>query len=52
MIGDHQRASHSAARCVTRPAYSSSRGAFDSYQFGRSHPAVSKKEAPSATSRA
>ena len=38
MIGDHQRASHSDSRRVTRSPYSSSRPAFDSYQTGRSQP--------------
>ena len=33
MIGDHQRDSHSASRRVTRSPYSSSSGAFDSYQL-------------------
>ncbi len=41
MIGDHQRASHSAWRGITRSPYSSSSGRLDSYQNGRSHPAVS-----------
>ena len=41
MIGDHQRASHSASRLVTRSPYSSTSGAFDSYQCGRSQPAAS-----------
>ena len=45
MIGDHQRDSHSASRRVTRSPYSSSRFAFDSYQFGRSQPAVSMNTA-------
>ena len=51
MIGDHQRESHSAGAAVERrtprPAC-----AFDSYQCGRSQPAVSKNTAPSAFSRA
>ena len=50
MIGDHQRASHSASRPLS--PYCSTSGAFDSYQSGRSHPAVSKNIAPSASSRA
>ena len=50
MIGDHQRESHSAARPLT--PYSSTSFAFDSYQCGRSQPAVSKNTAPSACSRA
>ncbi len=33
MIGDHQRASHSASRRVMRSPYSSSSGALDSYQL-------------------
>ena len=49
MIGDHQRASHSCSRPL-RPYFSTS-GAFDSYQNGRSQPAVSKNTAPSACSR-
>ena len=52
MIGDHQRASHSAVRRVTRSPYSSTSGALDSYQKGRSQPAASKKKAPSSFSRA
>jgi hypothetical protein len=52
MIGDHQRASHSASRRLIRSPYSSSSGAFDSYHCGRSHPAASKKTAPSSRSRA
>ena len=51
MIGDHQRASHSASRRPTRSPYSSSSGAFDSYHCGRSQPAASKKTAPSSCSR-
>ena len=51
MIGDHHRASHSASRGMTRSPYSSSSPAFDSYQFGRSHPAVSMNRAPSSFSR-
>ena len=47
MTGDHQRDSHSASRRVTRSPYSSSSGAFDSYQCGRSQPPVSKNIAPS-----
>ncbi len=43
MIGDHQRDSHSAGRCVIRSPNSSSSEAFDSYQNGRSQPAASKK---------
>ena len=39
MIGDHQRESHSASRPST--PYSSTSPAFDSYQCGRSQPAVS-----------
>ena len=38
MIGDHQRASHSASRRPTRSPNSSSSGAFDSYHCGRSQP--------------
>ena len=41
MTGDHQRDSHSAGRSISRPAYRSSRAAFDAYQNGRSHPTVS-----------
>ena len=52
MIGDHQRASHSASRSETRLAYSSSSGLFDSYQCGRSQPAASKNTASSSRSRA
>ena len=52
MIGDHQRASHSASRRPTRSPNSSSSGAFDSYHCGRSQPAASKKTAPSSRSRA
>ena len=51
MIGDHQRASHSASRGLIRSAYSSSSGAFDSYHCGRSQPAASKNTAPSSFSR-
>ena len=47
MIGLHQRESHSCSRGITRSPYSSRRSAFDSYQCGRSQPAVSKKNAPS-----
>ncbi len=50
MIGDHQRASHSAGRLCT--PYSSTSFAFDSYQCGRSQPAASKNTAPSSFSRA
>jgi hypothetical protein len=39
MIGDHQRASHSCSR-GSMP-YSSTSGAFDSYQWGRSQAAAS-----------
>ena len=53
MIGDHQRASHSALAAGDRASpYFASSGALDSYQCGRSQPAVSKKTAPSASSRA
>ena len=41
MIGLHQRASHSCSRGITASPYSSRRCALDSYQCGRSHPAVS-----------
>ena len=51
MIGDHQRDSHSASRFVTLSPYSSSNPAFDSYQFGRSHPAPSTNTALSSRSR-
>ena len=47
-MGDHQRESHSWGRSGIRSAYSSRRGAFDSYQWGRSHPPASKWTAPSA----
>ena len=47
MIGLHQRESHSCSRGITASPYSSRRSAFDSYQCGRSQPAVSKKKAPS-----
>ena len=47
MIGLHQRASHSCSRGITASPYSSRRPALDSYQNGRSQPAVSKKTAPS-----
>ena len=47
MIGLHQRESHSCSRGITASPYCSSRSAFDSYQCGRSQPAVSKKNAPS-----
>ena len=36
LIGDHQRASHSAGRSST--PYSSTSAALDVYQCGRSHP--------------
>src|SRR3981081_3159249 len=52
MIGDHQRASHSALRRVTRSPNSSSRSALDSYHCGRSQPAASKKTAPRPLPRA
>ena len=45
---DHQRASHSCSRGITRSPYSSSRAALDSYQNGRSQPAASKNTAPSS----
>ncbi len=51
MIGLHQRESHSCSRGITASPYSSSRPAFDSYQNGRSQPAVSKKTAPSCLLR-
>jgi len=50
MIGDHQRASHSAWRPST--PYSSTSPAFDSNHCGRSQPAASKKAASSAWWRA
>ena len=50
MIGDHQRASHSFSRGITRSPYSSSRSALDSYQYGRSQPTASKNIAPSFVS--
>ncbi len=52
MIGDHQRASHSAARGITRSPYSASSGSLAPYQYGRSQPAASKKTAPSSRWRA
>src|SRR5476651_2589363 len=52
MIGDHQRLSHSAERRVTLSPNSSSKGALESYHWGRSQPAASKKVAPSSRSRA
>ena len=52
MIGDHQRESHSASRGITRSPYSSTSGRLDSYQFGRSQPAVSKNLTPSSVWRA
>ncbi len=52
MMGDHQRASHSAGRGRARSPYPASSVRFDSYQCGRSQPAVSKNTAPSACSRA
>ncbi len=51
MSGDHQRDSHSASRGMTRSPYCASNGLFDSYQYGRSQPAVSKKTAPRSRSR-
>ena len=47
MIGLHQRESHSCSRGITASPYCSTRPALDSYQSGRSQPAVSKKTAPS-----
>ena len=47
MIGLHQRESHSCSRGITASPYWSTRWEFDSYQCGRSQPAVSKKNAPS-----
>ncbi len=47
MIGLHQRESHSCSRGITASPYFSTRPALDSYQNGRSQPAVSKKTAPS-----
>jgi hypothetical protein len=52
MIGDHQRASHSASRGLTRPSKSASSFSLEAYQCGRSQPAASKKTAPSSCSRA
>ncbi len=52
MIGDHQRASHSASRGRTRPSYSASSFSFEAYQCGRSQAAASKKTAPRSCSRA
>ena len=49
MIGDHQRASHSCSRGITRSPYSATRAALDSYQNGRSQPAASKNTAPCST---
>ena len=47
MIGLHHRESHSCSRGITASPYSSRRPALDSYQNGRSQPAVSKNTAPS-----
>ncbi len=51
MTGDHQRASHSAVRSISRPSYRPSSSSLQAYQFGRSQPAVSMNTAPSARSR-
>ena len=51
MMGDHQRASHSASRRLMRSPYSSTSGALEPYHCGRSQPAASKNTAPSSTWR-
>ncbi|CAB5021852.1 unannotated protein [freshwater metagenome] len=51
MMGDHQRASHSAVRGITASPNFSTRPALLSYQKGRSQPTVSKNSAPRAFSR-
>ncbi len=51
MMGDHHRASHSASRGISIPAYFSSSPSFEAYHCGRSQPAVSMNTAPRSRSR-